>query len=551
MGNGKLALWGLATALIYIGAVATGVRYAYSDVIQDLIPAATMEEYSYLAVIAASLLFLLAVSLGRVRASSELKVGRFLVTGLLISSSLTFYVLSGVVPNLEIHFKVLSVVLFVWALTASLFGRESLKAMLFPLASLLLIVPVPKYVLDVASIHLARVDAYMVSLLTNAQIASLPGNRVVLEVPTVQGGVAGIEVVATCSGITSMSSLIAIAPLLIYAVGPASSRLRRAAGIAAGLLVGSGVSFLGNVLRLAIVVYVTKYWGLGKALQFFHTVPSLVYASVAALAAFAISSRVAGSRAAVVAKPRVERGVEAQEVSGVLGVFVVVAVAAALLASLAPAVASRGVYTSVTLYSYDYVIGNTSRILIRGSEASVVYERPVPALMRALGSSLVKEIGVKFGDRVYGGYVEFAETPLRFHGWWVCLTYQGYEVLKTWDEKVGDRVLTFTLYASRGGGRYLLAYRVYPIPVIFGGREDVGYLRLSLFTDVRGDYVDEVEELKEVFSGLVTLGSTKSSETALQVLVVSDIVLSVATVTYYVLVYIVKLGVKEVVGVSA
>ena len=531
MGNGKHALWGLATALTYIGAVATGVRYAYSDVIQDLVPAAAMEEYSYLAVIAASLLFLLAVSLGRVRASSELKVGRFLVTGLLISSSLTFYVLSGVVPNLEIHFKVLSVVLFVWALTASLFGRESLKAMLLPLATLLLIVPVPKYVLDVVSIHLARVDA--------------------LEVPTVQGGVAGIEVVATCSGITSMSSLIAIAPLLIYAVGPASSRLRRAAGIAAGLLVGSGVSFLGNVLRLAIVVYVTKYWGLGKALQFFHTVPSLVYASVAALAAFAISSRVAGSRAAAVAKPRVERGVEAREVSGVLGVFVVVAVAVALLASLVPAVASRGVYTSVTLYSYDYVIGNTSRILARGSEASVVYERPVPALMRALGSSLVKEIGVKFRDRVYGGYVEFAETPLRFHGWWVCLTYQGYEVLKTWDEKVGDRVLTFTLYASRGGGRYLLAYRVYPIPVVFGGREDVGYLRLSLFTDVRGDYVDEVEGLKEVFSGLVTLGSTTSSETALQVLVVSDIVLSVATVAYYVLVYIVKLGVKEVVGVSA
>ncbi|OYT50235.1 MAG: hypothetical protein B6U73_04490, partial [Desulfurococcales archaeon ex4484_204] len=221
MGNGKHALWGLATALTYIGAVATGVRYAYSDVIQDLVPAAAMEEYSYLAVIAASLLFLLAVSLGRVRASSELKVGRFLVTGLLISSSLTFYVLSGVVPNLEIHFKVLSVVLFVWALTASLFGRESLKAMLLPLATLLLIVPVPKYVLDVVSIHLARVDAHIVSLLTNAQIASLPGNRVVLEVPTVQGGVAGIEVVATCSGITSMSSLIAIAPLLIYAVGPA------------------------------------------------------------------------------------------------------------------------------------------------------------------------------------------------------------------------------------------------------------------------------------------------------------------------------------------
>ena len=137
----------------------------------------------------------------------------------------------------------------------------------------------------------------------------------------------------------------------------------------------------------------------------------------------------------------------------------------------------------VKAYSYSYISSHMDSLAFSAS-SKILYSKPVPALIRVLGSSIVEEVGVEYRGHRLRGYVEFAETPARFHSWWVCLTYQGYRVRSTWRDMYNGTIIVFIDYEDGLGNTYMLGYTIYAVPIYFDGKVDEGYLRISLLKHV-------------------------------------------------------------------
>ena len=531
--------------LVFVSALGLSIRYLFSDVVRQLYSLMSVEEYSYILTALAVSVLLLAISLGKTIYARVVRLSNLFTATVFILTSMVFYVLAKIILFYSLTLSAISMVLFIWGLFIVFYSRESLKKLLLPLISLSMLIPLPREFIDSLSVYLTRSVAILSSFLSGAEIISNPSGRIYL-VATGGAGKVSFEIITACSGIISISSFIALVPLLIYLTRN-SSLSRRIKAVLLSTITGLVIVFFGNVLRVTVMILLAKSYGIDIAYSFFHSAPSYVYSALAVVASIIVLYKLS--------KPQKEdppnRGIDPKiggnsnnglrtSYSTIIVFMLFFLVVMGIVLYTQGILAHSPSNLSLSQYSYDYVISNTLSVILK-DDIKIVYEKPVPALERALGSSLVKSIGIRYNKTFLAGYVEFAETPSRFHGWWVCLTYQGYSVKRVWTEEAEPLVITFVEY-SRNNRTYLLGYVIFEIPLYFSNQTvDTGYIRLSLFIPVKKSIADAAEEFKTILGDIVKedlLHSSEKRKMMLETLSMADMFLVIATTGYYFIAFI-------------
>ncbi|HHY54909.1 MAG TPA: exosortase/archaeosortase family protein [Chloroflexi bacterium] len=148
----------------------------------------------------------------------------------------------------------------VWALA----GAAVLRKLVFPIGYLVLMVPLPA--LDRVTLPLALFTGFCSGSLV--QWLGLPvainGNAIAL--PN-----ADLVIGAQCSGVNSLITLVALLVLVAYLLeGPVWSRL-------ALILLAIPLALVGNILRVATLLFVARAWGADAAFTFYHDYSGILF----------------------------------------------------------------------------------------------------------------------------------------------------------------------------------------------------------------------------------------------------------------------------------
>jgi len=191
----------------------------------------------------------------------------------------------------ELFLARFSFVLLIAGLAWLFLGAAYLQAGIFPLAFLVLMIPVPAILFDQISLPLQ----FLASRLT-ATILPWLGVPVLREGNIINLPLMSLEVAQACSGIRSLLSLITLAGIYGYVIG--ATKLRRAILIVAAV----PIALLANVLRVVVTGLLAQYWGPDKAEGFFHLFSGLLIFMAALLMLFSVHRTLSwsGSRRAVV-----------------------------------------------------------------------------------------------------------------------------------------------------------------------------------------------------------------------------------------------------------
>jgi exosortase len=159
----------------------------------------------------------------------------------------------------ELFLARVSLIILLGGLTLTFFGANFLRAILFPLSILLLMIPIPAIVFSQITfpmqIFASKVAATVlpwlgVPVLREGNIINLPSMS--------------LEVVEACSGIRSLLSLITLA--IIYGYVMTGKNLVRATLALAAI----PIAIITNSLRIVVTGLLVQYWNPDKAEGFFH-----------------------------------------------------------------------------------------------------------------------------------------------------------------------------------------------------------------------------------------------------------------------------------------
>ena len=148
----------------------------------------------------------------------------------------------------------------VWALA----GGAVLRKLAFPIAFLVLMVPLPQ--VDRVTLPLAMFTGVCSGGLVQflGLDVTIVGNAVTL--PN-----ANLEIGAQCSGVNSLIALTSLMVLTAYLLdGPVWSRI-------ALVILAIPLAILGNILRVATLLFVARAWGAEAAFTFYHDYSGIVF----------------------------------------------------------------------------------------------------------------------------------------------------------------------------------------------------------------------------------------------------------------------------------
>ncbi len=507
-------------------------------VLEDYIRLALVEEYSYLIVVLFSVVVLFYYLLKNLGLSYEVRVSKVLASALLASLSSVFYISRLFDAEHSIQYGSISLVLIMLSLIILVYNPTTPKD-LIPLFSLFLIVPLPTSFIDFITPYLSRFVGRLAALLTGATLLENPAyTRLMIETPS---GPALFDVEVACTGIVTASSVLAVVPVIVYlAVFSPYSTRRKLTGILASLTLATLIGFLGNLIRVVLVVLASTSYGIEAGMGLFHHMPSAIYSAISVLAAFLIADKYAGLRY-VTPRPLLKR--VSVEWGYVAGVFVIILVFSSaytitisqIVASHENALLSNGIFVDLTelsdfmSYSPKYVFNASKNLrLIRYSYNSY--------LTRVLGAFSVYDVLV-VGNKSYTGYVEVVETPGRLHTWQLCLTLQGYKVLNSWSRLVNGTRMYF-IEVEKEGVKGVLGYVLIPVITKTPEEKVVAHVRVSLMRLSREANVDQL--IKEVEGGLLEISVSRSSTQALESVLYWSILTS-QTLALFLVIYLVMI----------
>jgi exosortase len=157
-----------------------------------------------------------------------------------------------------------SMIAMIAGLTSLLGGTTALRKLIFPIGYLVFMVPLP--IVDRATLPLAMFTG--VSAGAIAQAAGLEvtiiGNAVTL--PN-----ADLVIGAACSGVNSLITLTALMTLVAYLVeGPLWAKVSL-------VLLSAPLAIMGNILRVATLLFVARSWGADAAFTFYHDYSGIAF----------------------------------------------------------------------------------------------------------------------------------------------------------------------------------------------------------------------------------------------------------------------------------
>jgi exosortase len=179
---------------------------------------------------------------------------------LLVSLGLYLYFLN----DKAYYLAAIAIIGLLAGLVWTIIGGKTVRLLAFPLAYLLLMVPLP---------FIERVT-YPLAIFTgvcSTGLVKFLGLDVVVNGNSVSLPNAELVVGAQCSGINSMIALTALFSLVAYAVrGPMWGRLLL-------VLLAIPIAMLGNILRVANLLFVARSWGVEAAFTFYHDYSGIVF----------------------------------------------------------------------------------------------------------------------------------------------------------------------------------------------------------------------------------------------------------------------------------
>ncbi len=480
---------GFIILVVLVGIIAFFIELIYQDTILAYFLLLKTDEYSYLAVVFFIVLFIVVMESCNVSGVERIHYGRVLVASVLILISYLLLMFSYITNKYIIEFKVASIIFLIWGFSAIIFSPRDFRVMGLPLLALVFLIPVPKSIIDEVAVYLSQHVAYVVSFLTGSELVKgSVGQQVFLKVADSSGKARLFEVAGVCSGIISLLSILSLVIILVYfLIKTKKYDYRKILGIIGCVIIGALIVYIGNIVRVALIVLITKYWSYEAAVSFFHAVPSIIYSGVAVAVVILLASKVLGTNSVFEARKETFTGktngkiLVSKEIGGIFfSLLIISCVFSGLYASLYPAGINDE--ENVSALKFQDLFANATKIVFNRTGAVVLEEIDRPALLRALGSSLVKEVVIKYKNGIYTGYIEVAETPSRFHSWSVCLTYQRYIIEDEWNVYLNNTVVVFMLLRDgTTGEKIILAYSVYEVPVYFGGKKIMAYVRVSIF----------------------------------------------------------------------
>jgi len=481
----------LVIDLVVAASIIVLIAVFYRGSILSYIETLQLGEYSYLIVLAPTVLYITAELVSRhgmVKGLDLLRAAS-LLGGVLLASSL--YTLSRIMVEYSMQIELLSLVVLVSSILLLVYGEFDKPGIpLIITLLLLLLIPVPRLIVNYLSAMLTNPLVNLVSLATGAE-AFTENDFIGLRVVDSLGYPRVFYIAPECSGVVSLMTILALLPFMLYMVlrSPASWRAR-AWVLGKALIAALLVVFAGNVLRIILVVIAARSISYDVAIELFHSTPAVVYVAIAT----AISSYI------VLKLPRGSDGGSSSHVvsSGaglaktlLLAVAILVFLTATTIAYITPIQGGQ-----VTVDPAKLLEAPGSIVFNATSNSTMLQEfksLPNPRIGEALGALAVYNVFLNYNGSVFYGYIELSESPSRFHSWVVCLSAQGYSIDEYWSE-VGNTTITY-IVASRGLQRLLLAYTIYGYHTWAG---DI-YVKLTLIAPItqetRGRVLSQVNSL--------------------------------------------------------
>lgn len=148
----------------------------------------------------------------------------------------------------------------IWAIGGTLVIRK----LLFPVAYLTLMVPLPDW--DRVTLPLALFTG-----LCSGSIVRFLGLDVTIVGNSVLLPNANLEIGAQCSGVNSLIALTSLMVLVAYLLdGPVWSRI-------ALVLLSIPLAIIGNIMRVATLLFVARTWGAQAAFTFYHDYSGILF----------------------------------------------------------------------------------------------------------------------------------------------------------------------------------------------------------------------------------------------------------------------------------
>jgi exosortase len=148
----------------------------------------------------------------------------------------------------------------IWAIG----GTTVIRKLLFPVAYLVLMVPLPDW--DRVTLPLALFTG-----VCSGAIVRFLGLDVIIVGNAITLPNANLEIGAQCSGVNSLIALTSLMVLVAYLLdGPVWSRI-------ALVLLSIPLAIVGNVLRVATLLFVARAWGAQAAFLFYHDYSGILF----------------------------------------------------------------------------------------------------------------------------------------------------------------------------------------------------------------------------------------------------------------------------------
>lgn len=459
----------------------------YWNTILGLFRLATIDEYSYLLAVLLVLIFIAMEKFNNVKLCFKTGLQNIMITLLLISLSLYFYMLSWILEY-TLELQVLSLIFMIWSLIALTVDLESLAKMKSIIALSFLLVPIPRIISDYMAAILSKCVAEMAAYITGAEL--IVRETVVLKTVGPEGEPIFFEVGPACSGIVSLMGFVAGLPLIInFVYSSKVTKRRKVMAVFTTSVMLLTLLFLSNLTRLSLIILSGKIWGLNTAMNIFHYTPSIILTVISVTATMLMLFKIIPKRKIQITKILKPTNKLSRSTSALLLLFLTAfaLIIPELLEASTPYIPIK---VSGQAIPAEEVLTNIENYVFNSTSFKILNARREKGIEVALNIPIVKLVTIKYNkynNTILQAYIEGSDNPAQFHGWPVCLTYQKYSIDKYIVETFKGYNMDFQVVfieASKGLSKILMAYIRLPIIVSYGGFEKQFYIRITAFTPI-------------------------------------------------------------------
>ena len=480
----KFKLGDIVFIVVYFSWIFFVLISSYWNTILGLARLTMVDEYSYLLAILLVLVFIALEKLSNVELCLRTGLQNVMVALLLISLSLYFYMLSWI-SEYTLELQTLSLIFMFWALIALIVDLRSLAKIKCIIVLSLLLVPVPRIVLDYLAALLSREVAEVAASITGAEL--IIREAIVLKTIGPEGEPVLFEVGSACSGIVSLAGFIVGLPLIInFAYSSNASKHRKIIATLTSSALLLILLFLSNLVRLALIVLSGKIWGLDAAMSVFHYTPSIFLTIISVTAVMLVLFKLIPGHKIHTAKTlKLTTKLSKNTLASLLLLLAVLAlIVPELLEASTPYIPVK---VKGQIIPAEEIPTNIENYVFNSTLFKILDVKRERRIEIALNIPMVKLVTMKYRGILLRAYIEGSDNPAYFHGWPACLTYQGYSLDKYRVETIEEYGVDFQVVFAEASKEYfkiLMAYIRLPIIVSYGGFEKQFYIRITAFTPI-------------------------------------------------------------------